>query len=37
VLISSVVTCGEILGTNELVKQFNEITKEKWNSWSEYY
>ncbi len=29
VLISSVVTCGEILGTNELVKQFNEITKEK--------
>jgi all-trans-retinol 13,14-reductase len=28
VLISSVVTCGEILGTNELVKQFNEVVNE---------
>ncbi len=28
VLISSVVTCGEILGTNELVKQFNDVVKE---------
>ena len=30
VLISSVVTCGEILGTNELVKQFNEVVEQKY-------
>lgn len=29
VLISSVVTCGEIIGTNKLVKQFNEVVNKE--------